>query len=178
MSGELFNKKHKNAYGNSCNNGEESAHEYYLTHEFKTDVARITFETPAGTDFSSMLSTLFAFIEAMSRELDIERNDIKGCLHKTKLQNGMIVISLIIYDAVAGGAGHSRRLVTADGAVLSRVIRRAVKAMDDCNCEPSCYKCLRNYYNQKIHDELDRFRARDFLVNFTGEVIPYPTSEG
>ena len=85
----------------------------------------------------------------------------------------MIVVSLIIYDAVAGGAGHSRRLVTPEGATLSQVIRRAVKAMDSCNCEPSCYKCLRNYYNQKIHDELSRFKARDFLMKFIGDIELY-----
>ncbi|MCL1878952.1 MAG: DEAD/DEAH box helicase [Defluviitaleaceae bacterium] len=175
VSGETYSQKHKNAYGSQCSNNEEAGREYFLTHEFKTDVARITFETPMATDFTRMLSVLFAVIEAMSKELDIERNDIKGCLHKTKLQNGIIVVSLIVYDAVAGGAGHSRRLVTPDGTVLSRVIRRAAKAMNDCNCEPSCYKCLRNYYNQKIHDELSRFSARDFLFKFTDEIVPCET---
>ena len=168
-----FIVKHKNAYGSQCRNNDETGIGYYLTHEFKTDVVRITFETPEATDFTRMLSTLFALIEAMAKELDIERNDIKGCLHKTKLQNGWMVINLIIYDAVAGGAGHTRRLVTSTGDVLSRVIHRAAKTMDACNCEPSCYKCLRNYYNQKIHDELNRFSARDFLLNFTGEIEPY-----
>jgi len=172
VSGEPFNSKHKNAYGRTCSNHEESGIEYFLTHEFKTDVARITFETLDANNFDYMRSVLFALLEAMSKELDIERNDLKGCWHRSKLQNGMFVVSIIIYDSVAGGAGHSRRLVTPDGAVLSRVIRRAVKAMDNCNCEPSCYKCLRNYYNQKMHEELSRFKARDFLLNFTGEVQP------
>jgi len=168
---EVYIKKHQNAFGNKCPN-EESGLEFFLTHEFKTDVARITFAADKATDYDCMLSVLFALIEAMSKELDIERNDIKGCLYKTKLENGMLVYNLIIYDSVAGGAGHSRRLVTPDGTVLSKVIRRAVRIMDNCDCEPSCYKCLRNYYNQKLHDHLNRKSAADFLRNFAGEIAP------
>ncbi len=169
--GEVYSRKHKNAFGNNCRN-EEAGIEFYLTHEFKTDVARTTFAAEKAADYDCMLSVLFALLEAMSKELDIERNDIKGCLYKTKLENGMLVFNLIIYDSVAGGAGHSRRLVTPDGAVLSKVIRRAVYIMDNCDCEPSCYKCLRNYYNQKLHDHLNRKSAADFLRDFAGEITP------
>ena len=169
--GEIYSRKHQNAFGNNCPN-EDAGAEFYLTHEFKTDVARITFESDRATDYGCMLSVLFALLEAMSKELDIERNDIKGCLYRAKLENGMMVYNLIIYDAVAGGAGHSRRMVTPNGNVLSKVIHRAVKMMDACDCEPSCYKCLRNYYNQKLHDNLNRKSAANFLRDFTGMIEP------
>jgi hypothetical protein len=39
--------------------------------------------------------------------------------------------------------------------------------MDACDCEPSCYKCLRNYYNQKIHEHLNRKAAATFLRSYT-----------
>ena len=70
---------------------------------------------------------------------------------------------IIIYDAVPGGAGHSRRLVTEDGAILKTVIKEAINLLETCNCEPSCYRCLRNYENQKIHEKLDRKMAENFL---------------
>lgn len=165
--GEVYKQKHQNAFGSKCSN-EGAGIEFFLTHEFKTDVARITFVTERATDYDCMLSVLFALLEAMSKELDIERNDIKGCLYRTKLESGMMVYNLIIYDAVAGGAGHSRRLVTPDGKALSKVIRRAIKIMDDCDCEPSCYKCLRSYNNQKLHDHLNRKSAANFLRDFAG----------
>lgn len=167
--GETYNRKHQNAIGSKCAN-EEMGYEFYLAHEFKTDVARITFGTERAADYDCMLSVLFALLEAISKELDIERNDIKGCLYKAKLENGLIVYSLVIYDAVAGGAGHSRRIVTPDGEVLSKVIQCAIKIMNNCDCEPSCYKCLRNYYNQKLHDHLNRKSAADFLENYMGVI--------
>lgn len=37
--------------------------------------------------------------------MGIERTDIKGCLFRTVVE-GTMVYSLILYDAVAGGAGH------------------------------------------------------------------------
>ena len=74
------------------------------------------------------------------------------------------------YNPVPGGAGHSRRLVTSDGKVLSRIIQRASRMMDACDFEPSCYKCLRNYCNQKLHDDLSRKSAATFLNGFTGHI--------
>ncbi|HHT28322.1 MAG TPA: DEAD/DEAH box helicase [Firmicutes bacterium] len=173
---ETYRKKHKNAFGYDCTY-EDAGFEFYLAHEFKTDVARITFGTPEAADFDCMLSVLYAMLEALSSELGIERNDINGCLYKAKLDDGRMVNNLIIYDAVAGGAGHSRRLVTADGAVLSQVINRAVALLDECDCEPSCYKCLRNYGNQKIHFLLNRKKAAEFLRSFVDEIEPVENGE-
>ena len=169
--GESYKKEHKTAFGRKCPN-EGDGREFYLTHQFKTDVVRITFEVDEAADYRCMLSVLFALLEAISKELDIERNDVKGCLYKARIQDGRLVYNLIIYDSVAGGAGHVRRLVTPDGKVLSEVMRCAVKVMSACDCEPSCYQCLRNYYNQKIHDMLDRKAAADFLRAFAGEIEP------
>lgn len=172
-AGEVYKKEHKTSFGSKCA-ADGAGAEFYLTHAFKTDVARITFEVDRAADYDCMLSVLFALLEAMSKELDIERNDIKGCLYRTRLGTGQMIYNLIIYDAVAGGAGHARRLVTPDGKVLSKVIRRAVSMMDHCDCEPSCYKCLRNYYNQKLHDKLNRKVAADFLRGFSGAIVPVP----
>jgi hypothetical protein len=38
--------------------------------------------------------------------------------------------------------------------------------LDTCECSPSCYRCLRNYENQKIHEILDRENALIFLEQF------------
>ena len=59
-------------------------------------------------------------------------------------------LSIIIYDSVPGGAGHSRRLVTQDGKMLHSIFMSALKSMKSCNCDPSCYNCLRSYENQKM----------------------------
>ena len=119
---------------------------------------------------------MYALLEALSAVLDIERNDIKGCLHKVVFAKKMIY-SIVLYDAVAGGAGHVRRLVTETGDIFQRVVDKAIEITKGCNCSPSCYSCLRNYYNQKIHDLLNRKYAYDFLENYSGELEPITETE-
>ena len=153
---------HKNPFGKGkCSN--TSLIKFCLHHEFKTDVAKISFGCNTS-DQATMLSVMYALLNSFANELNIERRDIKACL-TYKITNGKMEHKIIIYDAVPGGAGHSRRLVTEDGDVLKAVIKRAITLLNTCECSPSCYRCLRSYENQKIHEILDRENALAFLIN-------------
>ena len=132
---------------------------------------RITFESPSAASKTIMQSVLYALLEGLASEMGIERTDIKGCLFQTVSANKFL-FSIILYDAVAGGAGHVRRLVTKDGQAFQQVLKKSLEIVDHCSCDKSCYQCLRNYYNQKIHDQLDRKLAADFLREWIGEMNP------
>lgn len=161
--------KHENMQGYPCINKEGKGTEYRLSHDFKTDVAKLVFAAGEAADYDTMLSVLYALLEGLSREMGIERTDIKGCLFRTAVE-GTMVYSVVLYDAVAGGAGHVRRIATKDGKALQAVLRRALSVVDSCGCDSSCYHCLRNYYNQKIHDNLDRKKAAAFLSQWIGRM--------
>ncbi len=151
---------HKNPFGKGkCVN--TSLIRYSLHHEFKTDVAKISFGCDTS-NYPTMLSVMYALLNSFAHELNIERRDIKAC-PTYKVTSGRMEHKIIIYDAVPGGAGHSRRLVTEDGEILKAVIQRAIRLLDTCECSPSCYRCLRNYENQKIHEILNRENALNFL---------------
>lgn len=155
-------KKHESLFGQySCDCMD--LYRYSLHHVFNTDVAKISFDCDTS-DYKKMISTMYAILYSISDTLNIERKDIKACLSK-KVINNKISYSIIIYDAVPGGAGHSRRLVTDDGFILYKVLNRAYRNMETCHCDPSCYNCLRSYENQKIHDDLDRNLAAEFIGN-------------
>jgi len=162
-----YEKKHHSAWGHECSS---KLYPRKLCHVFKTDVIKIIFSTIEATDKSVMLSVMYALLEAMSDVLDIERTDIKGCLHKIRYEKHLIY-AVILYDAVAGGAGHVRRLSKNDGKTLEKVIEKAIDITKNCSCDPSCYKCLRNYYNQAVHDNLNRKNAYKFLEAFSGEIV-------
>ena len=154
---------HNSPFGKGvCSNTELTR--FGLHHEFKTDVAKIEFEIDTS-DYSTMLSVMYALLNAFAEVMSIEKRDIKACL-TYKLKNGIYSHQIIIYDAVPGGAGHSRRLATETGNVLKNVIRRAINNLSECKCEPSCYKCLRSYENQKVHELLDRKKALAFFQQF------------
>ena len=91
-----------------------------------------------------------------------KRPVIKGCPFRTGV-GGLMVYIGILCDAVAGGAGHVRRMALEDGQVFQQVLRRALSVVDSCSCDTSCYQCLRNYYNPMIHDQLSRRAASSFL---------------
>ena len=131
---------------------------------------KVVFNTVEATGISTMLSVMYALLEAMSDVLDIERNDIKGCLHRVRYEHSMIY-SVILYDAVAGGAGHVRRLAKDSGETLQKVIKKAIEITKNCTCDPSCYNCLRNYYNQAVHELLNREKAHEFLEEFSGNIV-------
>jgi ATP-dependent helicase YprA (DUF1998 family) len=159
---------HKNPFGKGkCSN--TLLMRYCLHHEFKTDVAKISFDCDTS-DQGTMLSVMYALLNSFANELNIERRDIQACL-TYKRTNGKMEHKVIIYDAVPGGAGHSRRLVTENGEVLLSVIKRATSLLSTCECSPSCYRCLRSYENQRIHDILSREQALRFLQQMS---LPVP----
>lgn len=160
-----YEKRHISPWGKTCTG---KLHKRNLCHSFRTDVVKIIFGTPGAKSQPTMLSVMYALLEAASRTLDIERTDIKGCLYKVRY-NKSLVYAVILYDAVAGGAGHVRRLVTEDCQVFQKVIKEAIRITKGCNCKPSCYNCLRNYYNQSVHDLLNREAAYTFLEQFEGK---------
>jgi ATP-dependent helicase YprA (DUF1998 family) len=165
--------EHKDARGFICRNKEGNHKDYRLSHTFKTFVAKISFFTLDALDYNTMLSVMYALLEGLSRELGIERTDLKGCLHQVLWAgSSRPIFSIVLYDAVAGGAGHVRRLVTKDAAVFKQVLVKALSIVKNCNCDPSCYQCLRNYYNSQVHDLLDRKKAAAFLQGWVGTYTP------
>ena len=160
-------KSHESLFGQyDCDC--KTLNRFSLHHVFNTDVAKINFGCDTS-DYKTMISVMFALLYAVSDYLNIERRDLKACL-SGKIIDRQMHYSIIIYDAVPGGAGHSRRLVTTDGKMLQRIIRIAKLNMDKCNCDPSCYTCLRSYENQNIHEDLNRNLASAFLSQLIGDV--------
>lgn len=161
------NTSHKTSWGKDCTG---KLKENRLYHVFKSDVIQIVFETVEANKRETMLSVMYALLEATSKVLEIERNDIKGCLYPIKY-NEILIYSIVLFDAVAGGAGHVSRLVTSDGKVFQDVIAKGMEITSNCKCSPSCYSCLRNYSNQRVHDLLDRKTASAFLKKFSDDVL-------
>jgi hypothetical protein len=154
----VVEEHHKAAYGRECAN--TKLYPYKLSHIFKTDVVQLMISDNAN--FGVMLSVMYAILRAISAVLDIESTDIDGCLYASR---GNVQYSIILYDSVPGGAGHIHRIAAGED-VFQSVIRRAYEICSECECSPSCYKCLRDYYNQDFHSTLDRDAAAEFLKQY------------
>lgn len=170
----IIRKEHQGLYKERCDCRE--LQRKTLHHVFNTDVAKISFSCDSS-NYETMISTLYALLYSISEKLNIERRDLKACLSLMLKKKNNKRYSIIIYDSVPGGAGHSRRLATKDGKELSSIFHEALDRVNGCNCNPSCYNCLRSYDNQRIHDVLDRTLASKFLQQFEGEFIPVDEEE-
>lgn len=64
--------------------------------------------------------------------------------------------TLVIFDTMPGGTGYLPKLLAAGGAGLREAAATALERLDGCDCEKSCHRCLRDFWNQRSHRVLDR----------------------
>lgn len=148
-----------------------------LGYMFQTSVLQIRFEEPAlqatcKEDWDYAYSVLQGLIRGVCTYFSIDDRDISGCLQyyfNKKTYNGSY--SIILYDTTPGGSGYVNMINSADK--LEAVLRCTRDIMKSCSCggeeaDSSCYSCLRNYYNQRHHDEMKRSYVIDFINRLLG----------
>lgn len=161
MQTEKSRKSHMTPYQKSCSG--KLHNRISLGHEFETDVLKLQIEGVSNTDQGFWFSLLYALLEGASEELQIERQDLDGCLYSIgKLDN----FSLILFDDVPGGAGHVRQMANANN--LKSILAATLHHLERCECggdeaDTSCYGCLRHYRNQHCHEVLNRGSIIRFL---------------
>lgn len=150
-----YPESHLNFKGKRCSC--DTLHPIALGHKFKTDVAKLTIN--GLNNKAKALSLLYALLEGISQEFNIERKDIDGIVVKNMNNE----FDLIIYDNVPGGAGHVKRIM--DKQMLVETFELALKKVEQncCDEDSSCYNCLRNYNNQSYHKLLKRKLAIEAL---------------
>jgi hypothetical protein len=133
----------------------------HLGHQFLTDVLEIRIDQSHLRE--TLLSTMYALIEGAAI-LGIPRDDLDGALNVI----GPERFSLVIFDAVPGGAGHAHKIAERFDRVVAAALDR-VADCPDCAEDTSCYSCLRSYSNQRHHEDLRRSAARQLLSMLVGE---------
>ena len=132
---------------------------FHLGHLFRTDVLLLRFDGVAGQSVEFFASLKAAIIEAANSVAQADAGEIAG-FTRSVLEAGQIRQDLILYDNVPGGAGYVR-----SGSPIPGGHRLARALLDGCQCEKSCYKCLRTYRNQFEHKYLDKRLISSYLDN-------------
>lgn len=149
-----------------------------LAHEFKGSATRIQFSS-TGYEFkdqSFWLSLMYALLGGMSDALDIERGDIDGVIRPVSV-NGEPTQEIVLFDSVPGGAGHVKRLLNEKEFML--VLQAANRRVNNCKCgkDASCYRCLREYRNQYVHDILSRGPVAIYLDQLLQSINEDPQND-
>ena len=90
-------------------------------------------ETTSGLDF--WRSLIYTLLAGTSQVIDVPRMELNGLFKSLNNQ----LAEIIIYNNVPGGQGYSRRI--ADQFTL--ILKAAYKIASACECDTSCYDCLR-----------------------------------
>jgi ATP-dependent helicase YprA (DUF1998 family) len=138
-----------------------------LGNEFDTDVAVLRLGLPRAwsLDPDRAATTIAArsAVEALRRAAcameDLEPNDIDGDFRFAPGTADHQFIDLYLYDQAAGGAGF----VKAAARDPHKLVDAALKLLDGCDCDDSCYQCLRSYKNRYDHALFDRRIGADLL---------------
>lgn len=131
---------------------------FHLGYRFATDVLILSLDNAPTQSEEFFASMKAALIEAATSIAGAEDGEISGFTRRMT-SNGDQRRDLILYDNVAGGAGYVRRAA----ANIQAVLRAAREMLDGCQCERSCYKCLRSYGNQFEHKLLDKTLIQPYL---------------
>ena len=133
---------------------------FSLAHKYETDVLRITFPIAWGGENTqgTAQSVLHAVLQAAASVLQIAATNIDGAV--SSYHTAAPTIDIV--DTVPGGAGYSRIIA----ASLPAVLQGALQLVRSCECGPetSCYMCIRSFTNQRVHDQLSRGAAADYLA--------------
>ena len=166
----------RDPFNRYCKHGELLS--TYFGHNFRTDMMVFEIELDPNRIESRLKEVWIrqaavTLSEAICNRagylLDVESNDICSG-YRIIDRDDRHVVEIYMYDSLSSGAGYSSEI-----ALRSKELLEATREyLIGCNCDSSCYKCLRNYQNRMLHDELDRHAALELLDWALYEKLPEP----
>jgi ATP-dependent helicase YprA (DUF1998 family) len=183
--GEENVKKHIDpTSGNHCwrNAKEEDiVKDLVLCTESLHDVITLDCEPPeeiSPEDYAGFYSTLAqSIIQGLQIRMDIDVDEVSTIL----LPRDDGRFGILLYESAEGGAGvlHSLQQTSE----MHEVVKRAREILhefdpEEDQCERACYGCLCNYYNQAVHDILNRNLVLPFLARMErAEIVQVESSK-
>ena len=96
-------------------------------------------------------SLAYAMLQGAVREFAISPDDIDPVVLTSCRDDEFVVEEVLWADTVVGGSGILQVMTER----LPAVAAAALKHLDGHDCPSSCYRCLRSYRNQRLHDLLN-----------------------
>ena len=122
---------------------------------------------------NAALSLSEAMVLAAGSLLDVEFNDLKSG-YRLRYTDDRVYVDIFLFDSLSSGAGYSSMLTDKIFELIEETYR-VLKCKNDCTS--ACHDCLKHFWNQRVHNRLDRHAAKQLLDWCTAEKlapeIPY-----
>lgn len=149
----------------------------FLGHQFNTDMvlmeisldkSKIDTELDSLWIESAALTLAEAVVLAAGNLLDVEFNDLKSG-YRIRQMSSSTCVDIYLFDSLSSGAGYSSMLA----GRTTELLEETYKVLDCKNgCNSACHDCLKHYWNQRVHNKLDRHSARQLLEWAKDESLP------
>ena len=170
---------YRHPYGRmaKCSHPSDRITHAFLGHQFLTDMMLIEIELdPKNVNTrqeelwidNAALSLSEAMVLAAGSLLDVEFNDLKGG-YRLRYTDDRVYVDIFLFDSLSSGAGYSSMLTDK----IPELVQETYKVLQ-CknNCTTACHDCLKHYWNQRVHNRLDRYAAKQLLDWCTEEQLP------
>lgn len=133
----------------------------WLTARVRGDVMEIALPPAVrGPHFASWRATLLEALQLGIREtVQAGRRDLSGFIRQREEEPH----SIVIFDTMPGGTGYLPKLFANGAGGLKAAAEEVLRRLEGCTCGGSCYRCLRDFWNQRSHDALNRFEVLGVL---------------
>ncbi|MDP9300832.1 MAG: DEAD/DEAH box helicase [Actinomycetota bacterium] len=141
----------------------------WLTAGLRGDVMELELPPAAqGSGFDSWRATLSEALQLGIREtMQAGRRDLDGFVRHENDEP----VSLVLYDTMPGGTGYIPKLFADGASGLQEAAKMAAERLAGCMCTDSCHRCLRDFWNQRVHRLLDRFQVIGTLEAIAGAEV-------
>lgn len=140
----------------------------FLGYQFLTDMILVEIELDSnqintvheGLWIESAAQSLSeAMVLAAGQLLDIEFSDMKSG-YRLRYASDKVCVDIFLFDSLSSGAGYSSMLA----GRISDLMNETYKILQcSKNCATACHDCLKHYWNQRVHNKLDRHLAEQLL---------------
>lgn len=126
----------------------------HLRAAFQGDVVEVPLSPVVAGDPEWVETFAQAWLMGLELQYYVRPEEIR-VFRRDWMESGYPRSSLVFYDTMPGGTGYLRRMIQD----VPRLAARIAEHLENCGCERACYRCLKDYWNQRIHHYLDKRRV-------------------
>ncbi len=129
------------------------------------DVKELGYHSDEEAKDAFLTTLLHTILTGLYIHMETSQEEVNGFIrHIMYEKENKELYQIILYETVPGGVGYIEKLKD----YWCEIIYKAYETLYNHECDKACYRCLKNYYNQRDHSLLDKRLVKPLLDNIVG----------